>query len=334
MANKLFRSVAFLVACASASFAYAGGVAYYNFVAGAGDNTASVLVYGYDLTGGQDPKSVANIEDSKDATKGDADAIVIVSAKAGNGSLGVSASAFVTVGAPPVNRQSTVGDVDATVKAILTDQLTFDFGGAQRLHRVVSLFTFDGDLDSSVKGAYHTSPNYDYDWVDASASAGLRIYGSGLTPGAFNGPPGCSFGCYAATESIFDSHATINTTGNNSVIDHTQVYVSLDVIPNVPIDVAWTMELLVKAVVQNHDIANHQSGRADVSANFGHTLAWGGIISITDETTGEAITDWTVTSASGFNYANPAGVPEPSGFVLIAVAFVGLTARGYRLGRN
>jgi hypothetical protein len=54
---------------------------------------------------------------------------------------------------------------------------------------------------------------------------------------------------------------------------------------------------------------------ANMEADFRHTLAWGGITSVTNASTGEPITDWTVTSDSGFDYSR--GVPEPTSTVLL-----------------
>jgi hypothetical protein len=56
----------------------------------------------------------------------------------------------------------------------------------------------------------------------------------------------------------------------------------------------------------------YPSGYATISAFFGHTFTWGGITSVTDADTGEEITDWTLTSDSGFDWAHAADAPEPS----------------------
>ena len=53
--------------------------------------------------------------------------------------------------------------------------------------------------------------------------------------------------------------------------------------------------------------------------DFAHTLLWGGIESVTDDATGEAVDGWTVTSASGFDYSKPAQEPEPASWVLLAI---------------
>lgn len=73
------------------------------------------------------------------------------------------------------------------------------------------------------------------------------------------------------------------------------------------------------------------SGTAGFTAMFGHTLTWGGIDSVTNADTGEPITDFTVTSASGFDYSKAfPEVPEPSGFIdaLAAIAVASICWRG------
>lgn len=78
---------------------------------------------------------------------------------------------------------------------------------------------------------------------------------------------------------------------------------------------------------------NGNGGKASAVANFGHTLLWGGISGVTDFQ-GHPITDWSITSASGFNYANaavdPDQVPEPSVLALLAIALPGLLLAGRR----
>jgi hypothetical protein len=94
------------------------------------------------------------------------------------------------------------------------------------------------------------------------------------------------------------------------------------------VDVAWSMSAEAAAAVLNFDVLNHQSGTAFATAQFSHTLSWGGITSVTDADTGQPITDCTLTSASGFDYTHPfagpgpepapASVPEPSSMLLMA----------------
>jgi hypothetical protein len=61
----------------------------------------------------------------------------------------------------------------------------------------------------------------------------------------------------------------------------------------------------------------------EFNVNFSQTLAWGGISSVTDASTGQPITGWTLTSASGFDYTQSA-VPEPSTLTFISLGVLGL----------
>jgi hypothetical protein len=66
------------------------------------------------------------------------------------------------------------------------------------------------------------------------------------------------------------------------------------------------------------------------AGTFGHTLAWGGIDSVNDATTGEPITDISFTSASGFDYTKP--VPEPSSLALLSLGGLALFAARIKRG--
>jgi hypothetical protein len=59
---------------------------------------------------------------------------------------------------------------------------------------------------------------------------------------------------------------------------------------------------------------------------FGSTLKWGGITRVTDAVTGEPIEGWSITSASGFNYANAyqEAVPEPASIGLALMGLAGI----------
>jgi hypothetical protein len=68
-------------------------------------------------------------------------------------------------------------------------------------------------------------------------------------------------------------------------------------------------------------------------ADFGHTLTWGGIDSVTDATTGEALDGWTFTSESGVDYSKPISVPEPATLKLFACGLAIIASqrrRGWR----
>lgn len=63
-------------------------------------------------------------------------------------------------------------------------------------------------------------------------------------------------------------------------------------------------------------------GAAIVTADFSHTLKWGGIEGIFNRNTGERIEDVTIKSESGFDYMRSfdAQVPEPASFALLIAA--------------
>ena len=69
-----------------------------------------------------------------------------------------------------------------------------------------------------------------------------------------------------------------------------------------------------------------QDASAFLSADFSNTLAWGGITSVTDVATGQPLADWSVSSASGFDYSQ-AYVPEPCGLALLLLGLGGVLRR-------
>lgn len=89
-----------------------------------------------------------------------------------------------------------------------------------------------------------------------------------------------------------------------------------------------------RAICHAQAIGNGVGGTASASCNAGNSVYWGGILGVVDET-GAAITDYTLTSASGTDYANsfvPSGaVPEPATW---AVMILGFSATGAVLRRR
>src|SRR5262249_50875912 len=92
--------------------------------------------------------------------------------------------------------------------------------------------------------------------------------------------------------------------------------------------VIFSMRMEVGAEVSAPDIVHHTAGRALAIGDVSHTLTWGGITRLTDLDTGEGITDWTMTSASGFDYTPAAGSrpragPQPPSLVLLGTGLGG-----------
>lgn len=107
---------------------------------------------------------------------------------------------------------------------------------------------------------------------------------------------------------------------------HPQIEVTFLITNGVPYRLALDLDIFGDVMAERDQIA-------DFDADFQHTLLWGGIESVRDATTGAPITDWTITSDSGFDYSKPADVPEPSSLTLFvcAVGFCGAQRwRAYR----
>lgn len=60
---------------------------------------------------------------------------------------------------------------------------------------------------------------------------------------------------------------------------------------------------------------------SDVVAEYKRTIAWGGETVLTNQA-GAPITNWTITSESGFDYTRPYTVPEPSALLLGVLSFI------------
>ncbi len=97
---------------------------------------------------------------------------------------------------------------------------------------------------------------------------------------------------------------------------------SYDVSPLQPRQINFRLEVHGNALYGGSANPEQFPATASVSfsADFARTLEWGGITSVTDLATGLPVTDWTVTSESGFDYTQFfAEVPEPSTAVLFAL---------------
>lgn len=88
------------------------------------------------------------------------------------------------------------------------------------------------------------------------------------------------------------------------------------VIPGSPMSVSWDFTLQEYASVQDGDASD--GGYGSGVGEYGHTINWGGITSVIDIDTGLPDTDWSVTSASGFDYSQ--AVPEPATSTIVLCA--------------
>ncbi len=121
-----------------------------------------------------------------------------------------------------------------------------------------------------------------------------------------------------------------DSTNPNSEIDIpglTEYPDSVTVQVGVPFTISYTLTLQGYASAQVTGGALDMLGTpvppgsvsAFYDADYSDTVSWGGITSVVDDN-GQPINDWSVTSTSGFNYAQAAEVPEPSGLAIATLA--------------
>jgi hypothetical protein len=147
-------------------------------------------------------------------------------------------------------------------------------------------------------------------------STGATISGN-LSISTFNSPGSANFGPGCACVSRILS--TVNPT-DISIIDISNTFVDWGIPNGIGSTVTVSATLFVKATAG-------ASAEASITGFFGGSIHWGGIESVRNAATGELLTDWTVTSESGFDYSKPF-VPEPSSSVLLAFVLCGWLGHG------
>jgi hypothetical protein len=244
-----------------------------------------------------------------------------MSALAGNGHVQVLAQATGDTG---VHFTAITNKAEAI--AGYSDNLTFhNLGGAPGAEFVV---TGSWNLSGSTE-AGATAPNAVSVRSFASAGAQLTLWGNGVV-GHLN-----QQSALLAAEST-EQVSTLGT-GGGGINPPSSIPVSFVVRVGSPFHLTITLDALASAVADSGiDPQNPGTASADSIADFSHTLSWGGITSVTDSD-GNPITDWTVTSDSGFDYSQPfVDVPEPSTLAFLAIALPGLllVSRYCRQRRN
>jgi hypothetical protein len=115
--------------------------------------------------------------------------------------------------------------------------------------------------------------------------------------------------------------------------------VDLDATENIPISYLATLgdpavfgeQMTINGAASASTLFN-APGEVDslFTSNYSHTLRWGGISSVVDLTTGQELEGWSVSSASGFDYSQPAPIPEPAGVAIAGLVLGGVGLRGRR----
>jgi hypothetical protein len=182
-------------------------------------------------------------------------------------------------------------------------------------------WTISGTLTAAATGLF--DPNWS---IQSIAESWVTVTGTGINccsyaVPTYNGVPLVNTPLTGA-EGVYYQLAGGNDVGQINSVFHDapkSIPISFDVMPEQATHVGWRFDVGSTAFVQNMDLVNLGKGSANAITDFSHTFDWGGITSVVDAATGQPITDWTLESASGFDYTH--AVPEP-GSLLLALSFV------------
>jgi hypothetical protein len=209
--------------------------------------------------------------------------------------------------------------------------------------KIINTFwTISGSLAASATGIQHdaSGASGDFDWAQSVGESWINVTGTGVAHGSYstgNGGDNIGIG-HNVPQFVYGYHYAIQG-GYDPLptIDHFEgeppsiVPISFEMNPNEEQLVYWNFDVASFAGVQNKDL-NMGTGHAGANATFDHTMTWGGITSVIDKDTGQSISDWTLDSASGFDYSKPfVEVPEPATFLLALCTALVLTIRHSKL---
>ena len=211
---------------------------------------------------------------------------------------------------------SAVAGATTVAEAVMTDRWDFQFGTPSKHTHVNAKFNLSTNLTTTADGENSPQPN---ERVDARAFAAVRVNGDGIPLDIANAH---TFDTVGLSEDAVLSQ-TINP--HTRLSPPTTIPVSLDFEENSAL-VEWRLIVEAEATVSARDVINLQSGQAVAIADASHTLTWGGITSVTNADTGELITDYTLTSASGFDYTHPFSGPIPEPGIVPEPLSIGLLA--------
>lgn len=250
-----------------------------------------------------------------------------------SGPLGTTASATAAAHATGgILGVAVTGKVDASqapsgvslnvyAQASLFDIFTVNMDNPAMLGKTVHIaneMPLKGFMSHQIYYAIPPGQSKGNDFVDSGAETALQITGTGIAPGPYGGS------LYAADEE--GANVTQGFTRINDPAPQT-VSFAMDFVVGTPTPVFIKMELGGTANVDNHDALTHFPGGASFTVDFSHTLAWGPVTTVTDPTTGEVITGWTISAASGFNYGNPVPVPSSAALMASGTFIIGIWHR-------
>ena len=111
----------------------------------------------------------------------------------------------------------------------------------------------------------------------------------------------------------------LGRTENDIVHSFTEYPIAITFINEQPVERGIKLTIIGQAFASSQ-LTNAGSVTAKFANDSSKTLNWGGITEVLNPATGAPITNWTLTSESGFDYTKPFPVPEPAGLALLAGA--------------
>jgi hypothetical protein len=286
------------------------------FVSGSGDFldtttdpglTGTHFVFGGTFT--FDPSSI-DVQKGQDGSEGKADGEADAEASAGDGKAKAVAHVLMS------NTGGGASDSGiAEAQGSISDALLFTGDGIPKGTplQVISGWKVDGNTTGSVNfGAPAPGhvPGDTIGTVSGAYSASATVTGSGIV------------GSYTGFQMETVKNGVLTDFEQQSLPD--KIPITLNLLAGDFFTLNVNLEAIVHASSSSSDFTTNTGSGADGRSNFGHTLLWAGITSVTAN--GMPVSNWAVTSASGFNYANAAvDTPEPSSLLLLMFGASALT---------
>lgn len=269
---------------------------------------------------------------------GGADSHAYAFASAGHLAVAATSSTSVKVGGidsqgNPYERIEAPGAA-AEAKAGWDDQVTINAAGLTGARGSLNaMLHLSGSVVSSADPyVLLQSPGGGGILLDFNSSANITINGSGLTWATQPWDDAC------AAVGLASRIACARSVGNDP--DGTKSYslgnvhdlpVTLDFTFGSPFGLSYSMiaDSNARSTISAYKFLG--AGEANGAADMSHTLLWGGIGGVFGAN-GAAVTDYSVTALSGFDYRNAAPVPEPATYALLlaGLAAIGCIRRNTR----
>ena len=220
-------------------------------------------------------------------------------------SVGVGTANFNTF----ASTSNIAGDAEeayATAYVYYYDTFTVNTGNPGASYTINASWLLDGTTNETATTKTTVNPEFGYQGVEYEALSRLTAQGTSVNQNA------TSIGqtVIGQVEEVTGNFG--GTADISSPPMPTSIPLTFTVQSGVPFDFTLFLTLSSQVSVGSETTdGGDVAGSASSSADYSHTLDWGGISSVVDAN-GDPITDWTVTSASGFDYALPYAVPEPS----------------------